>query len=126
MIAYCAFENCETLRQIVIHKSVFHVERAAFSGCVNLESIIVDQNNPIYHSKDNCLIQTDANVLVAGCKTSVIPSETCIIGPYAFYNCIGLTNIETPECDKYYPCNFSIALFFEGICDIILYVSAAK
>ena len=97
MIAYCAFENCETMKEIIIHKSVFHVERAAFSDCVNLESIVVDPDNPVYHSKGSCLIETEADVLVAGCKTSVIPKEVGAIGPYAFFNCTGLASIEIPR-----------------------------
>jgi len=97
MISYDAFVDCTTLREVFISKNVLHIKRASFSGCENLECITVDPDNPVYHSKDNCVIETDANILVVGCKTSVIPSETGIIGEYAFYNCSGLTSIEIPE-----------------------------
>lgn len=97
MISYYAFENCVSVKAIVIPKTVFYVERAAFLWCTELESIVVEVGNPVYHSAGNCLIETSANVLVAGCKTSVIPSITGTIGPFAFYNCVGLTEIEIPE-----------------------------
>lgn len=97
MISYDAFVDCTTLREVFISKNVLHIKRASFSGCENLECIIVDPENPVYHSMDNCVIETDANILVVGCKTSVIPSETSIIGEYAFYNCSGLASIEIPE-----------------------------
>lgn len=46
-----------------------------FYNCPNLESVIVDENNPVYHSDGNCIIETETKTLVSGCVSSVIPDD---------------------------------------------------
>ncbi|MHB1154042.1 MAG: leucine-rich repeat domain-containing protein [Eubacteriales bacterium] len=52
------------------------------------------------------------NTLISGCKTSIIPDETIIIGEWAFAECSGLTNISIPdkvtsiEDDAFYDCRY--------------------
>ncbi len=96
-IVMSAFSNCTSLTSIEIPASVTAIDWNPFSGCSSLASITVDVNNEVYHSKDNCLIETATNKLIAGCKNSTIPNYVTTIGFYAFAGCSALTSIEIPD-----------------------------
>lgn len=66
-----------------------------FEG-TNLSAIAVEEGNPVYKSDQNCIIRKADNVLIAGCKTSVIPDYVETIGENAFRSCQGLTEITVP------------------------------
>ncbi|MBR5727187.1 MAG: leucine-rich repeat domain-containing protein, partial [Muribaculaceae bacterium] len=70
-----------------------------FSSCDNLSSIIVQAENQIYDSRDDCnaIIETSSNMLIQGCKNTTIPNSVTTIGDYAFLNCSGLTSIGIPN-----------------------------
>ena len=91
-----AFEGCTKL---TIPDSVTSISFYAFSGYTSLTSIQVDENNPVYHSDGNCLIETATKTLVLGCKTSIIPTDGSVIsiGKSAFFSCTSLTNITIPD-----------------------------
>ena len=93
-----AFEGCTGLTSIVIPSGVVNLGNA-FLDCFGLESISVAAGNTVYDSRDNCnaIIETQKNVLVIGCKNTVIPNGVDIIGDSAFRNCSGLTSITIPE-----------------------------
>ena len=92
------FNGCIGLTNITIPNSVTSISLGAFSDCKNLESIIVTDGNSVYHSAGNCLIETVSKELIAGCKTSVIPTDGSVtsIASSAFRGCTGLTNITIP------------------------------
>ena len=95
-IASYAFEGCTGLERIAIPDSIISIGSRAFSGCTELSAIMVAEGNRVYHSKGNCLIETATGTLVAGCKSSVIPSGVTTIGAYAF-DCAGIAEIAVPE-----------------------------
>ena len=86
------------LTSVEIPASVTSIGSGAFA-CPELTSITVNEENPVYHSAGNCLIQTKRKELIAGCKTSTIPSDGSVteIGDSAFLNCEGLTSVEIPS-----------------------------
>ncbi|MBR4552687.1 MAG: leucine-rich repeat domain-containing protein, partial [Bacteroidaceae bacterium] len=89
-----AFWGCTGLTSITIPSSVTSIEGNAFSNCTGLSSIKVEAGNKKYDSRHNCnaIIETASNTLVAGCKTTTIPSSVTSIGSYAFSGCTGLTS----------------------------------
>ncbi len=94
-----AFYRCAALKSMEIPASVTSIGIGAFSGCDNLASIIVDSENLVYDSRDNCnaIIKTDSNTLVMGCYNTVIPVSVTNIGNRAFYNCFNLNSIDIPD-----------------------------
>ncbi len=94
-----SFESCYSLTSMIIPKSVFSIGVGAFRRCFELEHIIVDSENNVYDSRDNCnaIIKTSTNELVTGCKNTVIPNSVTSIGIFAFYGCYNLTTIEIPS-----------------------------
>ena len=94
-----AFYKCSGLTSVTIPNSVTSIAFGAFSRCTSLVSIVVDSGNTHYDSRDNCnaIIQTDLNLLVQGCNTTIIPNSVTAIGSYAFHGCSGLTSITIPN-----------------------------
>ena len=93
-----AFE-CSGLTSVTIPSSVTSIGDKVFSDCDDLISIVVSGNNPKYNSQENCnaIIETESNILLQGCKNTIIPNSVTSIGDYAFYWCSGLTSITIPN-----------------------------
>lgn len=92
-IGYAAF-NCYSLKSIYISSSVTDIGSHAFPQ-YSLEEIVVSENNPTFHSCNNCLIHTKTKTLILACKNSIIPSDGSVtkIGDGA-----GLYNADIPDC----------------------------
>lgn len=147
LIGETAFNHCEALREIVISEGVEELGPWAFNACYALESIhipasvvridrkkqplnnccglreiTVDENNPVFRAEGNCLIEKATGTVIAGCPTSVIPSDGSIkaigdgafcrmfdlkkinipsgverIGRLAFYLCVSLAEVKLPD-----------------------------
>ena len=94
-----AFYGCKGLTMVTIPNSVTSIDDGAFGDCSVLESIIVEEGNTIYDSRENCnaIIETATNTLIAGCKNTVIPNSVTSIGDFAFVYCTGLTSVTIPN-----------------------------
>ncbi len=90
-----AFGFCFELTSIEIPNSVITIGKNVFSSCSALASMTVDEDNPVYDSREGCnaIIETATNTLVAGCKNTVIPNTVTSIGEDAF----GITNLSSIE-----------------------------
>lgn len=94
-----AFADTNRLTGVSIPNSIKNIGEAAFANTPSLTEITVDDENPVYHSVDNCLIETASKTLIAGCKNSIIPDDGSVISiaDYAFSGCTGLTSITIPD-----------------------------
>ena len=94
-----AFSGCDALTAINIPGSVENIGMGAFSSCNALASIIVDKDNTVYVSRGGCnaIVMIANNMLIAGCKGTIIPNTVSGIGACAFYGCQSLTNITIPN-----------------------------
>ncbi len=94
-----AFAKCSGLVSIEIPEGVKHIGICAFSGCTGLADITVSENNTVYSSDGNCLIDTVKKKLIIGCKNSVIPTDGSVtsIDDEAFLACEELKEIVIPK-----------------------------
>lgn len=98
-IEYEAF-TAAGLTSLVLPSSVQHLSGTNdFRGCADLESIVVEEGNSKFDSRDNCnaIIETSTNKLVAGCKNTIIPESVTTIGQWAFDYIVGLENVCLPS-----------------------------
>ena len=87
-IGSSAFYDCRSLLSITIPASVTAIGSSALN-CSNMEAIVVEEGNAIYDSRDNCnaLIITSSNMLIRGCKNTIIPNTVVSIASNAFSSC---------------------------------------
>ena len=85
-IAIYAFAY-SALESLTIPAGVHDIEGGSFLHCPNLASIVVEEDNPVYDSRNNCnaIIHTETDSLIQGCKNTTIPESVVSIGSYAFY-----------------------------------------
>ncbi len=97
-IASEAFAGCTSLKSIIVPVSVSSIGTSVFSGCSSLESVEVIPENSYFDSRNGCnaIIRTADNCLVAGCKTTVIPTDVVALGEGAFMQ-LPLTAVSIPK-----------------------------
>ena len=67
----------------------------------------MDENNLFYDSRDNCnaIIKKKYNVLVAGCKSTVIPEGVKRIEAYSLYSCKSIISLKIPQSVSFFSVN---------------------
>ena len=99
-----AFEDCKSLRSLVIPNSVTSIGDYAFSGCRSLKSLVI--SNSVTH------IAVGAFLSCTSLSSVVIPDGVTSIGEGAFIGCESLKSIVLPdgvvsiEKDAFRDCNF--------------------
>lgn len=81
------FYKCEALKEFEIPKGVESLAKGSLARMNGLEKFTVAEGNAKYHSAGNCIIETGAKKLVAGCRTSVIPDDGSVteLESFSFY-----------------------------------------
>ena len=99
-----AFKDGKSLTSVTIPASVTDISEAfdaiAFYRSSGITSIVVEEGNPVYDSRDNCnaIIKTATNKLIMGCRNTVIPEGIDTIGMNAFDSRLqGVTSIRLPN-----------------------------
>ena len=112
-ISSTSLDGCVSLNKIIIPSSTTAIDFNTLKTCVNLSIIDIDENHPIYDSRDNCngivskvditktIDQTEITILkdtlLLGCKGTIIPSTVKTIATSAFNNYLGITSLIVPE-----------------------------
>lgn len=80
-----AFRGCSEITSIKLGASLLG-DIYEFDGCHNIHSIVIDEGNTIYDSRDNCsaIIRKNTNTLIMGCINTTIPNGVTEIGSSAF------------------------------------------
>ena len=96
-------EDIHNVRELYISKDVRKIEPDMLAVLDNLTTIVVDEDNPYYDSRDNCnaVIDSQTNELIIGCQRTVIPAGITGIGVYAFYGRSGLKSTTIPYSISY-------------------------
>ena len=77
--------QASSLTSINIPASVTNIGEGTFNYCKALETITVDDGNTVYTDGDcNAIIKKSSNMLLFGCKNTVIPASVTSIGKKAF------------------------------------------
>ena len=81
-VGYEAFMT-GTFSSVVIPKNVKEINGSPFTYCKNLTDLRVDEENEVYYSASNCIIEKESGTLIAACPASIIPNDGSIkvIGP---------------------------------------------
>jgi hypothetical protein len=93
-----AFGYCNELISIYIPAGVTLVRGNPFKGCNTLRTIEVASGNSVYDSRQDCnaIIETETNLLIAGCRTTTIPNTVTAIGSRAFSDISELAYLTLP------------------------------
>ncbi|MBO5884299.1 MAG: leucine-rich repeat domain-containing protein, partial [Clostridia bacterium] len=100
-IEHSTFVGCNGLvGTLIIPKGITKIGDAAFSGCDGFTSVEVEQGNPTYYSKQNCIISKQGDILVQYFACGTIPSDSniSIIANYAISHILKIDwRIDLPE-----------------------------
>ena len=82
--SYCFHET--GIISLTISNSVINIQDEFVTFSPNLISIIVEEENTKYDSRDNCnaIIETSSNKLITGCEGTIIPNSVTNIGIGSF------------------------------------------
>ena len=109
------FFECD-ITSVFIPNSVIDIIPEAFRFSASLESITVDEENPMFYSESNALIRRADMALVAGCKATTIPDgiETICVSAFAGAGDGGdlviPNSVKTIEDFAFHYCEFSGSL----------------
>ena len=94
-----AFSKCHYLESLYVPASLTSIPLGSFNGCRRLKSIVVDEANTMYDSRNNCnaIIETATDTLIRGCMNTIVPEDVVCIGHCAFAECLGLEEILIPD-----------------------------
>jgi hypothetical protein len=99
----CPFSDNNKIEDVYIPASIEEIGILPFENC-NLQTITVDEDNPVYDSRDNCnaIIETATNrVLQASNGTSVIPATVTALSDLAFSR-LDIKSIDIPLSVEYF------------------------
>ena len=115
-----AIFDLPNLKTVYIGKGVSRIEHGLFEKCPNLETVVIDPQNPYFKSEGGLILTKDGKTLVRGwgktdkipvgvetiqylsffqnqhLESLVIPETVKTIEAYAFYDCNNLKTVSVP------------------------------
>ena len=88
--------NITFMQSLFIPKTVKSIGARALRDCKNLVRVTIAEDNPVYCSIENCIIEKETMKLIAGCNGSVVPESVKTIACDAFYTCSSLAKLHIP------------------------------
>ena len=86
-----AFWHCRQLTGLYVSASVTNLGDGINPFLdTSINTIAVDDNNPVYHTQGNCIVDERTATLVVGCNNSIITDDVVNIGKWAFGACLQL------------------------------------
>lgn len=86
-----ALQGCGKVTQIFIPASLTHVDAQVLSDLTGLQTIQVDEDNPVYYEKYHYLFERETDVLIKGTNVGVFWLDGVYeFGDYAFAGCTGI------------------------------------
>ena len=94
-----AFTCCHALTHIHIPENLTSIGHCAFSSSSGIVGLTVSEDNPVYHSQGNCIIETESKTLLFACANSILPTDGSItrIGEDAFTSTEGIGQLTIPH-----------------------------
>ncbi len=97
-----AFSMCGALHDVSIPGSVKSIGASAFDGCLNLASVAVAADNPVFEVVGGVLFDKAQSMLhtypqALPDKSYQVPEGTLHIGSLAFASCTALTTVTIPD-----------------------------
>ena len=101
-IGESAFFCASSLWEINIPASVTSIGKGAFDDCTSLHNIAVDPDNPVYTSRNGCLLSKDEALFIRYPEGKQRWSFTIFdgittVGEMAFYGCKALNSVTIPD-----------------------------
>ncbi|GEM_PF-6363519 len=97
-----AFQGCEKMESLKIPASVEEMGEASFDYCRNLSTIIVEEGNTHYDSREGCnaIIEKKRNRMFTGSSRTIIPDDVQYLSSAAFHGNRELSSITIPASVK--------------------------
>ena len=92
-----AFASFWKITAFRIPESVTYLAPGFIWACEKLVTLEVDENNPVYYSESNAVIERETKKLIQGTKTTVIPEDITVIGAMAFEAVENKGNLVIPQ-----------------------------
>ena len=92
-----AFSALWEITAFRIPESVTYIGPGVIWACSKVVTLEVDENNPVYYSESNALIERNTKKLIQATKTTVIPNDIAIIGEEAFVGVENHGHLVIPE-----------------------------
>ncbi len=107
------FSGCEKLKSVTVPKNVSFVGTMMFDKCYALEELIVDPENKVFDSRDNCnaIVNTETNCIRVAIRTTTFSKTVTAIGGGSYSGAPGVVEIVMPDTitdifgDPFMACN---------------------
>ena len=92
-----AFYLCKKLNNVSIGAGVTEIQPLAFGSCYDLVSVTISEENEVFYSRYNTIIEKETKTLVFGTKCCQIPDDVTAIADAALADVPGLISVTIPK-----------------------------